>query len=77
MSGLLLGGKGWKPQNPPPGSLESALLSRHKGQVLCATAVSTARAGRREKTQDSQPAGCKQVLITITGDRGLEAALSW
>lgn len=30
MSGLLLGGRGWKPQNPPPVSLESALLSRHR-----------------------------------------------
>lgn len=75
LSRLLLGGRGWKEQNPPPGISESALLSCRKGQVLRAMAVSMARTGRRGKAQDTQLASCK--LVLIPWDRGLEAVLSW
>lgn len=78
LSRLLLGGRSWRKQNPPPGSSESALPSpSRKGQVLGRMAASTVRAaGGLRKARDPHLAGCKRVLMAWT--RGLEArVLSW
>lgn len=71
LSGLLLGGRGWREQNPPPGSSESALPSRRKGQVLRALV----RAGRRRKAQDTHLARGKRGLIPR--HLRLKVVLSW
>lgn len=76
LSGLLLGGRGRRQQNAPPGSSASALPSLRKGQVLGAVAASLVSAGRgggRRKAQDTQPAGYKRVPIAWAC--GLEAGV--